>query len=131
MEIYQKYICKEQKGVMQQSDVQHFCKNIRKKLGAAAKKISCVELAAWNKSICNHLWWVSATYGGGEIVLREKWCIILFHIQYKHEWINCSKFHKCTHPKMKKKDVRKKPWLKPDSNAFKALQTVILDKDIL
>ena len=32
---------------------------------------------------------------------------------------------------MKKKDVRKKPWLKPDSNAFKALQTVILDKDIL
>ena len=30
---------------------------------------------------------------------------------------------------MKKKDGRRKPWVKPDSDAFKALQTIILDKN--
>ena len=36
-------------------------------------------------------------------------------------------FHKCAHPKMKKKGVRKKPWLKPYSDIFKTLQTIILN----
>ena len=49
------YIREEQKCIIQQFDVWHFCKNIRKKLGAAAKKRSCAELATWNNSICNHL----------------------------------------------------------------------------
>ena len=51
-----KYIREEQKSIMQQFDAWHFCKNRRKNLGAAAEKKSCVELAAWNKPICNHLW---------------------------------------------------------------------------
>ena len=32
---------------------------------------------------------------------------------------------------MKKKDARRNPWLKPDSDAFKASQTIILDKNML
>ena len=56
-----KYISQEQKGITQQFDVWYFCKNIRKKLGAAAEKKLFVESAAWNKPICNHLCWVSAT----------------------------------------------------------------------
>ena len=32
---------------------------------------------------------------------------------------------------MKKKDSRRKPWLLPDSDAFKALKTLILDKNTL
>ena len=32
---------------------------------------------------------------------------------------------------MKKKDARRKPWLKPDSDAFKASQTIALDKNTL
>ena len=126
-----KYIREEQKDFEHQFDVWHFCKNIRKKLSAAAKKKSCLDLALWNKSICNHLWWASATCGGDEILLREKWCSILFHIQNKHTWRSCSKFHKCEHPKLKKKEIRKKPWLKPDSDAFKVLQTIILNANTL
>ena len=41
-----KYIGQEEKGIMQQFDVCHFYKNIRKKIGASAKKTPCVGLAA-------------------------------------------------------------------------------------
>jgi len=132
-----KYVREEQKDFEHQFDVWHFCKNIRKKLSAAAaaaaaaKKESCLDLVRWNKSICNHLWWASATCGD-EIVLCEKWCSILFHIQNKHTWKSSFKFDKCEHPKLRKiRKIRKTPWLKPDSDAFKALQAIILNASTL
>ena len=126
-----KYIREEEKDIKQQFDVWHFCKNIRKKLTAAAKKKSCSELSGWIKSICNHLWWAAATCEGDVTMLREKWTSILFHVQNKHRWTSCSKFHKCAHARLKKKDARKKAWLHPNSDAFKALQDIVLDKNLL
>ena len=72
-----------------------------------------------------------STSDGDETLLREKWCSILFHIQNKHKWSSCSKFHKCVHPRITKSKARKKSWLNPTSDAFKALQSVVLDKHVL
>lgn len=97
-----------------------------------------VELVVWNTLICNRLCLVSLTCGGSEIVLKEKWCSILFntrhkhecsilfHMQNKQEWTRWPEFHKWAHPKMKKKDVRRTLWLKLDLDAFKTLHTIIL-----
>ena len=126
-----KYIREEETEIAQQFDVWHFSKNIRKKITAIAKKSSCKELGPWGKSITNHLWWSSASCGGDEIVLREKWCSILFHVQNKHNWTSCSKFHKCEHKQITKKQQKKKLWLKPDSEAFKELQNIVLNKNTL
>ena len=52
-------------------------------------------------------------------------------MQNKHKWSSCKKFHKCTHPRITKKAARNKKWFKPDSDAFKALQSIVLDKNIL
>ena len=52
-------------------------------------------------------------------------------MQNKHKWSSCKKSHKCTHPRITNKAARNKKWLKPDSDAFKALQSIALDKNIL
>ena len=52
-------------------------------------------------------------------------------MQNKHKWSSCKKFHKCTHSRITKKAARNKKWFKPDSDAFKALQSIVLDKNIL
>ena len=85
----------------------------------------------WIKSIINHFWWAVSTCDGDETLLREKWCSILFHIRNKHKWSSCSKFHKCVHPRITKSKARKKLWLTPTSDAFKALQSTVLDKHVL
>lgn len=126
-----KYLREHEKEIDHQFDLWHFCKNIRKKLLAAAKKKPCALLNDWIKSICNHLWWCCASCEGDETLLREKWTSILFHVQNKHKWSSCTKFHKCTHPIINKKDERNKNWLIPDSDAFIALQKIVLDKNTL
>ena len=85
----------------------------------------------WIKSIINHLWWAASTCNGDETVLKEKWCSILFHIQNKHKWSSCSKFHKCVHPRITKSKAYKKLWLNLTSDTFKALQLIVLDKHVL
>ena len=114
-----KHMREKEKSISQQFDVWHFCKSIRKKLMAAAKK-KC------NKEL-NHFWWCCSTCNEDETILREKWTSILFHVQNKHKWSSCKKFHKCAHPRITKKAARNKKWLKPDSDAFKALQSIVLD----
>jgi len=51
-----KYLRENEEEIDHQFDLWHFCKNIRKKLSATAKKKSCALLNDWIKSICNHLW---------------------------------------------------------------------------
>ena len=119
------------KDTIHQFDIWHFCKSIKKNLAAAAKKKSCQAFNGWIKSIINHLWWAVSTCDGDETLLREKWYSILFHIQNKHKWSNCSKFHKCVHPRITKSKAHKKLWLNPTSDTFKALQSIVLDKHVL
>ena len=98
---------------------------------AAAKKNPCEALNEWIKSIIHHLWWAVSTCNGDKTLLIEKCCSILFQIQNKHKWPRCSKFHNCVHPRITKSKARKKLRLKPTSDAFKALQSIVLDKHIL
>ena len=85
----------------------------------------------WIKSIINHLWWAVSTCNGDKTLLRETWCSILFHIQNKHKLSSCSKFHKRIRPRITKNKAHKKLWLNPTSDAFKALQSLVLDKHVL
>ena len=85
----------------------------------------------WVKSIGNHLWWACATCDGDAELLREKWISVLFHIQNKHRWTGHSKFKKCAHPKLSKKEAKAKEWISPKSEAFEALQSIVLCKNTL
>ena len=112
-----KHMRKNDKDTIHQFDIWHFCKSIKKNLAAVAKKL-CQALNGWIKSIISHLWWTVSTCNGDETLVREKWCSILFHIQNKHKWSSCSKFHKCVHPRITKSKTRKKLWLNPTSDTF-------------
>ena len=126
-----KHLREEEPDIDHQFDVWHFVKNIKKRLRAAAKKASCKILEKWIKSIGNHLWWACATCEGDPEMLREKWVSVLFHIQNKHGWPGCKKFKKCAHPRLSKKEAKAKEWLSPKSEAFEALQSIVLDPKVL
>ena len=126
-----KHMREKGKSISQQFDAWNFCKSIRKKLIPAAKKKCNKELNDWIRLICTHFWWCCSTCNEDETILREKWTSIFFHVQNKHKWSSCKKFRKCTHPRIPKKAARNKKWLKPDSDALKALQSIVLDKNLL
>ena len=44
---------------------------------------------------------------------------------------SCSKIRNCFHQRIKKSKARKNLWLNPTSDAFKALQSIVLDQHIL
>ena len=64
-------------------------------------------------------------------MLRERWISVLFHIQNNHRWTGHEKFQKCVHPCLTKKQAKAKEWLSPKSEAFEALQNIVLDKKVL
>ena len=64
-------------------------------------------------------------------MLHEKCTSILFHTQSKHNWLGNRFFHNCTHIELSKKNQQDKEWLDPNSDSFKALQTVVLDKTLI
>ena len=76
-------------------------------------------------------WWACATSRGDEELLREKWLIVLFHVQNIHQWRTSKQFLKCEHRRLTKKEVKAKEWLTADSEAFKALQSIVTHKNIL
>ena len=123
-----KHMRENEKDTIRQFDFWHFCKSIEKNLAAAAKKNSCQALNGWIKSIINHIWWAVSTYDGDDTLLREEWCSILCHIQNKHKLSSCFKFHKCVYPRITKSKARKKLWLNPTKDSFKAPQSMVLDK---
>ena len=69
-----KYLREQEEGTDHQFDVWHSIKSIKTKLLKALKKKACEELRPWIKSICNQ----------NEMLLKEKWIRLLFHIQNKH-----------------------------------------------
>ncbi|XP_057291350.1 uncharacterized protein LOC130613956 [Hydractinia symbiolongicarpus] len=76
-----KYLRKKEEDIDHQFDVWHFNKSIKTRLLDVSKKKACEDLRPWIKSICNHLWWSSATCEQNEMLLKEKWISVLFHIQ--------------------------------------------------
>ena len=121
----------EKKSINHQFDACHFAKNITKKLIHSSQKASCKILSKWVKSIGNHLRWACATSEGDVELSREKWISILFHIQDRHKWTGNNKFRKYAHQKLPKTQIKEKEWISPKSDAFEALQSIILCKNTL
>ena len=121
----------EESKITHQFDVWHFAKNIKKKLHAVGKKKSCSILQKWIKSISNHFWWACATSRGDKKLLQEKWLSVLFHFQNIHQRRTSKQLKKCEHRCLTKKEVKAKEWLTADSEALKALQNIVTDKNIL
>ena len=126
-----KCLREEEKDIDHQFDVWHFAKNIKKQLSTAAKKKSCRDLHQWIRSILNHFWWACATCNEDEILLREKWTSVVFHVQNIHMWTGNENFNECAHPRLTKQQERCKEWLNPTSESFKAPQVIVFSKSIL
>ena len=124
-----KYIREERLEISHQFDIWHVCKNIKQKLLAASKKKSCHILQLWSKSIQNHFWWVCVTCKGREILLKEKWISIMFHIQNIHVFHGHYMYTECGHKKLP--EYPNKQWIDPTCEAFDALQRTVLDKNPL
>ena len=121
----------EHPNISHQFDIWHVCKNIPKKLSKAAKKSSTSILNKWIKSIYKQFLWSCITCSGCEHRLHVKWTSILFYIQKKYNWLGNRFFHNCTHLELSKKNKRDKEWLDPNSDSYKALQTVVLDNTLI
>ena len=93
--VYVKGGREQEEDIDHQFDVWHFSKSIKTNLLNISKKKACEDLRPWIKSICNHLWWSSATCEQNELLLKEKWISVLFHIQNKHSWTGDEKYHEC------------------------------------
>ena len=109
-----------------QLDVWHKSKNIKKKLTKAANNKFCTELQGWIKSILNHFWWSSSTCRGSEVILREKWTSVLFHIADMHEFKENTIFTKCEH-----EEIEERRWLTPGMPAHNVLRSIVMDKQLL
>ena len=64
-------------------------------------------------------------------MLKEKWMSLLFHIQNKHCWTGYTIYHKCDHPQLSPEERATKAWLSPKSDAFVALQKIVLNTRLL
>ena len=125
-----KYLREKRTDIQHQFDVWHVCKNLNSKLMKVTKKKSCAILGRWTKSIKNHFWWSCATCNKDQVLLREKWTSIIFHIQGVHEWQGKTKFHKCCHEPLST-EGRVTEWIKPNTEAFTALQKIVLNPKLL
>lgn len=62
---------------------------------------------------------------------REKWTSIVHHVVNKHRWDTAEFYHQCAHAVLTSEESRRKKWLKPQSEAFRALQAVVFEKRLL
>ena len=79
----------------------------------------------------SHFWWCCASCGGYADNLKEKWISILYHISDRHTCKGGKIFKKCQHKKLTKAQRSRKPFLKRPSNAYKTLESVVMDKSLL
>ncbi|XP_028392995.1 uncharacterized protein LOC114517456 [Dendronephthya gigantea] len=120
------------KEVTHQNDVWHGAKNIAKKITTAAKSKDNADLTLWAPSIRNHFWYCSKTCANDSKNLKDKWIGILHHVVDEHAWVLEEGVNggKCEHDPLNESE-RKKPWLKKESSAHKALAKIILDTRFL
>ena len=98
-------------------------------MNSLAKKKECEEVAKWEKSISNHVYWVAASTTDEEEELRvAKWMSLTNHIQDVHHG-HSDIFPSCLHGKLKDGE-RKKKWLQ-SGNAFKFCVVFQNDKFII
>lgn len=124
-------MAKDHPNIKHQYDVWHLSKWVVKKLTHKANQRGCEGLSPWIQSISNHLWWSAATCNGNVLALQEKWKSLLNHICNKHIWSGNTHFHQCCHQQISPSEAKKVSWLKPNSQAFLALEEVVLNTKLL
>ena len=112
------YLREEEEGINHQFDVWHFYKSIKVKLWMLLRR-KHEELKPWIKLTCNHFWWSCTTCEGEEILLKEKWTSIFFHIQRKHWWTGNSLYCQCSHSELSFVDECSKNWLHQNHKLLK------------
>ena len=125
------YLKKVRPDIRHQFDVWHVSKNIKKKLSKKSQISGCQALAPWIKSIINHFWWSCQSCNGNYVELVEKWKSVLNHIKNNHRWNGNQVFKKCNHGKLRPEDRNEIAWLTEDSQAYKALEEVVLNKILI
>ena len=100
-------------------------------MNTVSKKASCNYLCPWIKSVAHHFWWACSTCEVDARILREKWLSITFHVQNIHHWTGFTKFHMCCHGPLSTEKQRKKNWLSPTPESFKAFQDIVFSNSIL
>jgi len=113
-----------------QFDVWHVSKSIRKKLHQKALKKGATDLMPWVRCISNHIYWCADTCGGCKQLLREKWLSCVHHTVNRHQW-NGELVVQCSHGPLDSDGDEEFAWLTEDSDAHKALKTVVQDKRLL
>ena len=109
-------------------DLWHIAKSVKKRLLAAKK----ADLTPWVNAIANHLWYCSSACKGNAMLMKEMWTSVLHHIQNKHTWTGGAELYKsCNHTAYSDTETRTTPWLEEDSDAFRTLQKLVLDRKLL
>ncbi|XP_078697815.1 uncharacterized protein LOC144925606 isoform X2 [Branchiostoma floridae x Branchiostoma belcheri] len=117
---------KQRRDIDHQFDVFHMAKSVKKKLAAHAKTRNKRDLFPWLKAISTHLWWCSSTCGNDEVILCEKWRSVANHVANRHEGFEENHtFTECEHLPLSEEDRADIKWLKPGSDAHKALYEVV------
>ncbi|CAM4425830.1 unnamed protein product [Leuciscus chuanchicus] len=104
---------------------------IKKKLVALSNKKDNRDLQGSIRSIINHFWFSCAACGGSTEQLTQRWTSLLHHVCGEHEWQEDGEKKRCFHAPLSLDDQLRKRWLQPNSQVFKGLQAIVMDKRLL
>ena len=101
-------------------------------MNTASKEASCNDLRPWIKSIALHFWWARSSCERDAQIFREKWLSIIFSFKIFTNVPDLLNFiYMCCHALLSTEKQRKKNWLSPTSESFKALQDIVFSNSIL
>ncbi|KAI8493287.1 hypothetical protein Bbelb_292910 [Branchiostoma belcheri] len=113
---------RQYRDIDHQFDIFHMAKSVNKKLAAHANTRNKKDLFPWLKAVSTHLWWCSKTCGENAV----KWRSVANHVANRHEGFEENHtFTECDHLPLSEEDRADIKWLKPGSDAHKALYEVV------
>ncbi|XP_056433403.1 uncharacterized protein LOC130371601 [Gadus chalcogrammus] len=129
-------ICKimreEFPNVQHEFDIWHTAKGLRKKIQRKGAIKGNEILAAWSRSIINHMCFTCATSKGDAEILKCRWQSILHHVCNEHEWTeDDGQTNRCGHHPLTAQEQSKRQWMKRESSAFENLESLVNDKRLL
>ncbi|XP_056128559.1 uncharacterized protein LOC130106453 [Rhinichthys klamathensis goyatoka] len=126
-----KIMREEYPSIIHQFDPWHVAKGFKKKMVAASNRKEYKDLSPWVRSVSNHMWWSCCTSKGDAQELLRRWMSLQHHITGIHRWEENGMEYRCFHQELSAEEQRTKRWLKGNSPAFKALQTMITDTRLI